>query len=119
MKQARSEAIFQKALNSMHETLALVPNVNGVMPSVEGYPATLNNLLVAGNERLPVTGISNSWSKKKSMDLLQFYGMNEGYDSKTENVYSTTARSARLKVAKVLGVSSVQLSYAAQCLADV
>jgi outer membrane murein-binding lipoprotein Lpp len=118
-KQEQMDVLQRNSLRARHEALIEVPNANGVLPRAEGvdFPQSLNQLLVAGNERLPVTNEVNDWNKKKSRQLLLFYGATGGYDSETENEYTPTARSARFQLAKVLGVSSVQLQQAAASLA--
>ena len=116
----KMDALQQNSLKTRHEALNEVPNEQGHLPSAQGleFPRSLNQLLVAGNERIPVTNEMNDWSKTKSRQLLMFYGATGGYDSETENEYTPTARSSRLRLAKVLGVSSVQLQQAAASLAD-
>ena len=120
MKQEQMHALQQNSLKSRQEALIEVPNQQGYLPSVMNveFPLSLNHLLVAGNERLPTTNEINSWNKRKSQILLAFYGASEGYESETDNEYSSTARSTRFKLAKVLGISSVQLQQAAASLAD-
>lgn len=108
-------------LNSMvarHEKLHKVPNNEGMYPLLD-YPESLNQLLVAGNERLPGTGMNNSWNKRKSLELLRFYGAEDGYDSETDNEFSLTARASRLKLARVIGISSMQIQQAAAALVDI
>ena len=40
------------------------------------------------------------------------------YNSETDNEYIPTARACRLKLAKVIGISSIQIQQAAAALAD-
>ena len=52
-----------------------VPNSRGEAPLV--FPDNIMMLLVAGNEKLP-NGETTSWNKKKSQQLLTFYGQESG-----------------------------------------
>ena len=85
-----------------------VPNSRGEAPSV--FPDNIMMLLVAGNEKLP-NGETNSWNKKKSQQLLKFYGQ-EDSDSESESEYTPTSRERRLNVAKQIGASKAQLNFA-------
>ena len=66
---------------------------------------------MAGNECLP-NGKNNPWSWKKSIRLLREYGQDAGEASDAEAEDSIGSRFARLKLARVLGISNVQLNYA-------
>jgi hypothetical protein len=114
----RRQAAFQ--LNSTKcrtEMLEVVPNLDGQNPNVD-YPETLNHLLVAGSERIPL-GDLNTWNKHKSKALLDFYGAVDAYDSDSEADNTPTARILRLKLAKVLGISSVQIQNAYSSFGDI
>jgi hypothetical protein len=115
------ECLMKNSLKTRSEALEIIPNREGTLPDATFFPATLtlNHLLVAGNERLPVTGEVNSWSKYKSVRLLNFYDAGEGYNSETDNEYSGTARASRLRLAKVLGVSASQIQQCSLSLLDV
>ena len=117
----RMESFQRNSLKSGHETLEKIPNREGVFPEENIFPSTLtlNHLLVAGNELIPVTGEVNTWNKSKSIRLLDFYDAGEGYNSETENEYSPTARTSRLRLAKVLGISSLQIQQCSLSLLDV
>jgi hypothetical protein len=94
---------------SRQEQLRKVPLEDGSLPTVD-YPTTLMELLVAGNEVLP-DNTRNAWNKKKSMALLRAYN-EDADDSDTDNEYTSKSRSRRLRVAKVLGITSAQLNFA-------
>ena len=118
----RQVAIHTNSLLSRNEALREVPNEDGILPSSRAphldFPPSLSHLLVAGNERIPGTAVSNVWNKTKSKNLLAFYGALDGYDSETDNEHSETARILRLKVAKTLGAGQTQLQMASMALAD-
>ena len=48
----------------------------------------------------------------------RFYETQADYNSETNNEYIPTARACRLKLAKVIGISSIQIQQAAAALAD-
>jgi hypothetical protein len=115
--QARSLALQKNSLKGRTEALCKVPNAHGIIPDIP-FPPTLSHLVVAGNERMPL-GPRNTWTKSQSIDyLLRFYEAEDVYDSETENEYTPTARSSRLKLAKVIGISSMQYQQAVASLCD-
>lgn len=116
----RFQALQKNSCVAHTEHLVALPNKDGQLPDAEGleFPPTINHLLVAGTERLPGIGEVNSWSKAKSRRLLEFYDEAEGYDSETDNEFSSTARSMRLRLARTLGVSQSQLQMASMSLLD-
>jgi hypothetical protein len=114
--QARSLALQKNSLKGRTEALCKVPNAHGIIPDIP-FPPTISHLVVAGNERLPL-GHRNTWTKSQSIDLLRFYEAEDVYDSETENEYTPTARSSRLKLAKVIGISSMQYQQAVASLCD-
>jgi len=116
--QKRLTAFQLNSLKTRSETLEIVPTQNGQMPTVE-YPESISHMLVAGNERLPTTNVLNSWNKRKSRALLEFYDATNSYDSETDNEYSETARSCRLKLCKVLGITAQQIQSVSISLLDV
>ena len=112
----KSDILSAKLANSQlgrSDKLAKVPKSDGIEPA-EPYPNNIMQLLVAGNEKLP-DGNKNSWNKKSSRQLLMQYG-EDPEASDNDNEYSESSRYARLKVARVLGVSKAQLNYALQVL---
>jgi hypothetical protein len=117
----RMECLIKNSLKSPNEALEIVPNREGNFPDATLFPPTLtiNHLLVAGNERIPATGEVNTWSKSKSVRLLDFYDAGDGYNSETENEYTPTANASRLRLAKVLGVSASQIQQCSLSLLDV
>jgi hypothetical protein len=93
------------------DTLTKVPKQDGELPSAD-FPGTLMELVVSGSESLP-NGKSNPWNRKKSIRLLREYGQDAGEASDADETEdSTKSRAARLKLARVLGISTVQLNYA-------
>lgn len=115
-----SRRYFALQINSTKnrsDQLECVPNKEGELPLIP-YPATLNHLLVAGNERIPL-GDLNTWSRSQSEALLDFYGAADAYDSESEAENTPTARALRLKLAKVIGISTLQLQSAYSSFADV
>ncbi len=97
---------------SRQERLQEVPRVDdGILPSQQNvaFPATLERLLVSGNESLP-SGQQNDWNKNKSIALLQFYGEQDETDTEEEDNSRSLAR--RLRLARKLGVSQTQLNFA-------
>jgi hypothetical protein len=112
-------AVFQmNSLKTRSEPLEILPNQMGQLPTTD-YPESISHLLVAGNERLPTTGLVNTWNKRKSRALLAFYNASDNYDSETDNEYSDTARSTRLKLCKVLGVTAQQIQQVSLTLLDI
>ena len=91
------------------DKLVKVPRASdGSLPPL--FPENLMSLLVAGNESLP-DNTKNNWNAKKSKQLLIFYdGSLSGSDDESE--HSEKARERRLKVARTVGISQVQLNYA-------
>jgi hypothetical protein len=73
------------------------------------FPASIECLLVAGNEALQ-SGMMNTWNKTKSIELLQFYGEDDGTDNESE--YTSSSRARRIRLAKKIGVTSPQLNFA-------
>jgi hypothetical protein len=74
------------------------------------------DFLVAGNEVLP-DGSRNTWNRQKSKALLRQYNPGEesgGSDS--DNEYSEKSRALRLRLARTLGVTQVQINFALMAL---
>ena len=71
---------------------------------------TINTLLVAGNETLP-NGQQNTWNSNKSKAALCFYGDCSGSESEG-NEYDEKSRARRLRLARKLGISRAQLTFA-------
>ena len=76
-----------------------VPLSDGRQPFHE-YPV-IEQLLVAGNERLP-SGGQNTWSAAKSLRLILEY--EPGYSTDGDDA-ETRSRPRRIKVAQLLGVT--------------
>ncbi len=90
-----------------NDSLHPVPNRDGEIPS--SFPASVTSLAVAGNEML-ADGSRNVWNKIKSIELLRFYGEEDGTDNDDEQ--SSSSRRRRLRVAKKVGVSPSQITEA-------
>lgn len=92
------------------EALTRVPKRDGsdVNPNVE-YLRCVEQLLVAGNERLP-SGDVNGWNSDKSLHLIREY--DPGYDTDGIDSEDKKSRRRRMVLAKHLGVSSAQLNLA-------
>ena len=106
--QAEVRILGAKQANSAkgrEEVLAIVPKMNGELPTIE-YPV-IENLLVAGNERLP-SGTVNTWNAGKSLSLIREY--DPGYET-DDTGGETRSRPRRLKVAQLLGITNAQLTF--------
>jgi len=101
---------LQNASLSRGDAIVKVPKADGALPESD-TPESIMNLIVAGNESLP-NGQLNKWSKQKSIKLLREYGVEADDASDNENEFTERSRTARLKVARALGISNVQLNYA-------
>jgi hypothetical protein len=112
----RQFALQSNSTKNRSDKLECVPNLAGEFPLIP-YPATLNHLLVPGNERIPF-GDLNTWSRIKSQALLDFYGAADTDDSESEAENTPTARALRLKLAKVIGINTLQLQSAYSSFAD-
>ena len=111
---ANINVVTAKLANSAvtrEDTLTKVPKQDGTIPTA-AFPGTIMELVVSGSEILP-NGKSNPWNRKKSIRLLREYGQDAGEASDADETEdSTKSRAARLKLARVLGISSVQLNHA-------
>jgi hypothetical protein len=105
-------AKMSNSLKGKNEPLEKVPIVgaNGKERPVDGveYP-TIAMLIVAGNERIPGTEMTNNWNAKKSLKLIREYDPGYATDEETEVI----SAKRRLKVAQCLGVSPSQINLAA------
>lgn len=73
-------------------------------------PTTLAHLSINGGQVLP-SSVLNSWSARKSRDLLLSYG--EASDSEGEvDESGPTARRRRIKLAQLIGITTAQLNSA-------
>ena len=74
-------------------------------------PPTLAHLSINGGQVLPSSNVLNSWSARKSRDLLLSYG--EASDSEGEvDESGPTARRRRIKLAQLIGITTAQLNSA-------
>lgn len=110
------QASQQNSQVSRNEQLLPVPNDQGQYPADCGVdtPMTLSTLLVAGNESLPDSSVRNNWNRTKSLALLTFYG--DAPETDTEDEQSERSRNRRLRVARKLGITKVQLNFAQMSL---
>lgn len=92
------------------DKLVKVPLKSGKEACAE-YPDSIMQLLLAGNELLP-DGNPNAWNLRKSRKLLAEFDVGISDSEASDNESSRRSRTARLKVAKVMGISQVQLNYA-------
>ncbi|KAG2423832.1 hypothetical protein HXX76_014992 [Chlamydomonas incerta] len=105
------DAKQQNAAAARSDRLQLVPRPDGAMPTVD-FPESLQQLLVAGNEPLP-GGQRNTWNKSKTKALLRQYGDASETDDETDgDEFSSRSQAQRLKLARLLGVTSTQLNFA-------
>ena len=96
------------------DQLERVPFPIGALVYGDDYPTTLAHLSVAGNENLP-NNEKNLWSARKSRNLLLTYG--EGSESEGEiDETHPSARRRRIKLARRLGITTVQLNHASSIL---
>ena len=112
------KVLAAKQMNSTKgrdDPLERVPFPIGAVVYGEGdYPTTLAHLSVAGNENLP-NNEKNLWSARKSRNLLLTYG--EGSESEGEiDETHPSARRRRIKLARRLGITTVQLNHASSIL---
>ena len=91
------------------DELQVVPLPGGNRPTV-AYPKSIANLIVSGNERLP-NGTVNNWNSLKSAALIKQYEPDYATDEETQED-TARSRNRRLKLAKLLGVTSAQLNFA-------
>ena len=104
------EARLENSYAGREEELKWPPHKESGLPYAAGETITINCLLVPGNEKLP-NGKTNNWNKTKSRAALEYYGEKcESDEEKSE--YSASSRARRLRLARVLGVSSAQLNFA-------
>ena len=101
----------RNASNRRHETLSIVPLSDGSNPNCE-YPESICNLIVSGSELLPGRDITNNWNKTKSFNLIKQYQPDYNSDAESDNEDSSRSRNRRLKVAKLIGITSSQLNFA-------
>ena len=103
------EAKQINGLKLREEELLVVPLKNGTPPT--GPFPTIEQLLVAGNEKLPSTNRINPWNAKRSLDLIRQY--DSGYYTEDEEATSTSRR-RRITLGKYLGITPSQFNIAAQ-----
>jgi len=101
----------RNASNRRHDTLSIVPLSDGTNPTCE-YPESICNLIVSGSELLPGRDITNNWNKTKSFNLIKQYEPDYNSDAESDNEDSSRSRNRRLKVAKLIGITSSQLNFA-------
>jgi hypothetical protein len=98
------------------DEIEFVPNQDGKLPPSKIVPWSIQVLIVAGNEKRPcLPGQEKKrthWNKKKSKQLLQFYGEKCESDSEDEE----TSWMRRLRVAQKLGITRTQLNFAQMTL---
>lgn len=103
-------AKLSNSLKGKNEPLEKVPIVgaNGKERPVDMEYPTIAMLIVAGNERIPGTEMTN-WNAKKSLKLIREYDPGYATDEETDVV----SAKRRLKLAQCLGVSPSQINLAA------
>ena len=95
----------QNATCARDEILVKVPLTDGSFP-ISDYPQTIANLAVS--ESLP-SGQQNNWNAKKSLELIREY--DPGYATDNDDT-PDLSRKRRLTLAKLLGVTTMQLNFA-------
>ena len=132
------DALQKNATATRRDILVRVPRPDGRIPDAE-YPISISQLLASGSERHPSHDEANNsfgeceifalyptqwypertnWSLAKSKALLQEYGQNlsesSGSDADEEaraiRTYMTSRR-ARLKLARVIGITQSQINF--------
>eukprot|EP00299_Pterocystis_sp_00344_P015903 c7958_g1_i1.p1 GENE.c7958_g1_i1~~c7958_g1_i1.p1 ORF type:complete len:220 (+),score=29.87 c7958_g1_i1:22-660(+) len=95
------------------DTITPVPRSDGTTPAVD-FPVSLSQLLVGGSETVPDQRSGRAdWSIAKSKALLEAY--NEQFsdaESDSEAKKEIKSRRLRLRVARVLGITTSQLNFA-------
>ena len=103
---------LRNSTNGRNDKLSKVPKADGSLPSCE-YPGSINNLIVSGNELLPGGVEKNNWNKAKSLNLILEYEPDYKSDAEgSDSEDSSRSRKRRLKVAKLIGITSAQLNFA-------
>ncbi|EFJ42759.1 hypothetical protein VOLCADRAFT_107108 [Volvox carteri f. nagariensis] len=92
------------------DLLQKVPLHDGSLPEGD-YPRTIMEVIVPGNEALP-DGSMNMWNKSKSRCLLHQYQDDSGEESGTDDEQSSRSLARRLRLARCLGISNIQLNFA-------
>lgn len=108
---------FARAANGrkgMTEQLEPVPRVkDGKLEHPPVFPATLQHIVVGGSELAPDSRARLQWNIGKSRDLIRFY--DDEYESEFEGRDDMeSSRQKRLRVARMIGVTSGQMSLVAQ-----
>ena len=97
---------LENSLKHRSDPLLRVPKADGQIPNCD-YP-TIENLIVGGSETLP-SGATNTWNAQKSLDFIREY--EPGYFTDGEADDERRSRPRRLKVAQLIGVTSVQMNF--------
>eukprot|EP01119_Soliformovum_irregulare_P015689 TRINITY_DN444_c0_g1_i3.p1 TRINITY_DN444_c0_g1~~TRINITY_DN444_c0_g1_i3.p1 ORF type:complete len:124 (-),score=27.05 TRINITY_DN444_c0_g1_i3:33-404(-) len=100
-----SEVRSRNATKSRTEKLELPKTEDGTLPHLAR--PSLEELLVAGNEKLP-SGGTNTWNRT---NLLRKYGK-LAPDEESDSEDSAKSRELRLRIAATLGVTREQLNFA-------
>ena len=74
-------------------------------------PPTIAHLSVSGSENLP-SGTRNTWNNSKSKNMLLTYGEGSESDEGEVDDSGPSARRRRIKLARYLGITTVQLNQA-------
>jgi len=98
---------LQNSSCSLNEPLVKVPLQSGELPQSE-TPKTISALALPGEQGNSLT-TENSWTNAKALALIREYEP-DYIEDETEQMYSTLKRVKKL--AKLLGVSAIQLSIA-------
>eukprot|EP00299_Pterocystis_sp_00344_P015904 c7958_g1_i2.p1 GENE.c7958_g1_i2~~c7958_g1_i2.p1 ORF type:complete len:193 (+),score=22.38 c7958_g1_i2:22-579(+) len=113
---ANVKILMAKQANSVIarlDTITPVPRSDGTTPAVD-FPVSLSQLLVGGSETVPDQRSGRAdWSIAKSKALLEAY--NEQFsdaESDSEAKKEIKSRRLRLRVARVLGITTSQLNFA-------
>ena len=105
-----SSAKISNSMRRARDRLDIVPLNNGTLPTTTvDYPHSFEELIVAGNEMLPLSGLNNPWNSTKSLALIRLYDPAYETDDDSSEV---SARRRRLEVARHIGITGPQLNFA-------
>ena len=105
-----SSAKISNSMRRARDRLDIVPLNNGTLPTTTvDYPHSFEELIVAGNEMLPLSGSNNPWNSTKSLALIRLYDPAYETDDDSSEV---SARRRRLEVARHIGITGPQLNFA-------
>ena len=105
-----SSAKISNSMRRARDRLDIVPLSNGTLPNTTvDYPHSFEELIVAENEMLPLSGLNNPWNSTKSLALIRLY--DPAYETDDDSS-EASARRRRLEVARHIGITGPQLNFA-------